>query len=140
MPSRREDNKTAVRAKIVAAAAELFGAKAYDAVQMDDVARAAGIGKPTLYRYYPSKEELFLLMTEMALKRVVGALGECRDSEAEAPDKLRAMIEALTDALGASFVSLRVLSGENPPLAARWRNLFRRQRIVLGHGQIRVQS
>ena len=41
------------------------------------------------------------------------------------------MIEALTDALGASFVSLRVLSGENPPLAARWRNLFRRHRETI---------
>ena len=126
-----EANKTAVRAQIIAAAAQLFAAHAYDAVQMDDVARAAGIGKPTLYRYFPSKAELFLLITEMALKHVVEALGECRDSGAEAPDKLRAMVEALTDALGASFVSLRVLSGENPPLAARWRNLFRRHREAI---------
>ncbi|MGH7004167.1 MAG: TetR/AcrR family transcriptional regulator [Alphaproteobacteria bacterium] len=129
--SRREDSKAALKAKIVEAAARLFGAKPYDAVQMDDVARAAGIGKPTLYRYFPSKDELFLLVTERALERLTSGLSALRDGHSPSPDKLRSMVDALVDALGTSFVSLRALSGENPPLAARWRNLFRGHREAI---------
>jgi AcrR family transcriptional regulator len=55
------------RADIVRAAADLFGRRGYSGVQVDDVARAAGVGKPTLYRYFPSKEELFLHVFSEAL-------------------------------------------------------------------------
>ena len=42
------------RARVLAAAAELFRASADPrAVTMDDVARAAGVGRATLYRRYP---------------------------------------------------------------------------------------
>lgn len=129
--SRRGKNKAALRSKIVGSATRLFGALPFDAVQMDDVARAAGVGKPTLYRYYPSKEKLFLLVTEIALKRVVSRLSALKDDDSPPPAKLRAMVGAIVDALGTSFVSLRVLSGENPPLAARWRNLFRGHREAI---------
>lgn len=41
------------RAKILAAAAELFARRDPRAVTMDDIAKAAGVGRGTLYRRYP---------------------------------------------------------------------------------------
>ncbi|WP_063060795.1 TetR/AcrR family transcriptional regulator [Nocardia sienata] len=41
------------RAKILAAAAELFTLRDPRAVTMDDIAKAAGVGRGTLYRRYP---------------------------------------------------------------------------------------
>ncbi|WP_030525448.1 TetR/AcrR family transcriptional regulator [Nocardia rhamnosiphila] len=41
------------RAKILAAAAELFTRRDPRAVTMDDIAKAAGVGRGTLYRRYP---------------------------------------------------------------------------------------
>jgi AcrR family transcriptional regulator len=41
------------RAKILAAAAELFTGRDPRAVTMDDIAKAAGVGRGTLYRRYP---------------------------------------------------------------------------------------
>jgi AcrR family transcriptional regulator len=41
------------RAKVLAAAAELFAAGDPRSVTMEDIARAAGIGRGTLYRRYP---------------------------------------------------------------------------------------
>lgn len=41
------------RARVLAAAAKLFRSKDPRAVTMDDVARAAGVGRATLYRRYP---------------------------------------------------------------------------------------
>ncbi|TQL91140.1 TetR/AcrR family transcriptional regulator [Pseudonocardia kunmingensis] len=41
------------RARVLTAAADLFRSKDPRAVTMDDVARAAGVGRATLYRRYP---------------------------------------------------------------------------------------
>src|SRR5688500_14559936 len=41
------------RAKVLAAAAELFAARDPREVTMDDIAKAAGVGRGTLYRRYP---------------------------------------------------------------------------------------
>ncbi|WP_051177795.1 TetR/AcrR family transcriptional regulator [Nocardia concava] len=41
------------RAKVLAAAAELFATRDPRTVTMDDVAKAAGVGRGTLYRRYP---------------------------------------------------------------------------------------
>lgn len=41
------------RARVLAAAAELFAARDPRAVTMDDIAKAAGVGRATVYRRYP---------------------------------------------------------------------------------------
>ena len=66
----RRDWRNERRQKILAAAADLFGASSYDTVQMRDVAARAEVGKPTLYRYFPSKEELFLEVFKSGLDRL----------------------------------------------------------------------
>lgn len=44
--------------EIVAAAASLFEQRGFHATSMDDIARAVGIRKPTLYHYLKSKAEI----------------------------------------------------------------------------------
>ncbi|WP_084478782.1 TetR/AcrR family transcriptional regulator [Nocardia jejuensis] len=51
-PSERAD-AARNRAKVLAAAAELFAGRDPRAITMDDVAKAAGVGRGTLYRRYP---------------------------------------------------------------------------------------
>lgn len=46
------------------AAADVFLRDGYAATRMDDVARAAGMSKRTLYQHYPSKEALFEVVME----------------------------------------------------------------------------
>lgn len=48
------------RDEILAAAEQEFARRDFHEVLMDDVAARAGVGKGTLYRYFPTKEELFL--------------------------------------------------------------------------------
>ncbi len=48
------------REEILLAATFEFAQRDYDQVLMDDVAARAGVGKGTLYRYFPTKEELML--------------------------------------------------------------------------------
>ncbi|MGZ4278191.1 MAG: TetR/AcrR family transcriptional regulator [Solirubrobacteraceae bacterium] len=48
------------RALILDAAGRLFGARGHDATRLDDVAVAAGVTKPILYRHFASKQTLYL--------------------------------------------------------------------------------
>jgi mycofactocin system transcriptional regulator len=43
---------------ITSVALELFASRGFDGVSVDDVARAAGIARRTLFRYYPSKNAI----------------------------------------------------------------------------------
>jgi AcrR family transcriptional regulator len=54
----REINAERTRRLIVDAAMELFFRDGYDATTMEDVAAHAGIGISTLYRYFPTKDQL----------------------------------------------------------------------------------
>ena len=47
------------RRAILDAAEAAFARKEFDEVLTDDVAALAGVGKGTLYRYFPTKEELY---------------------------------------------------------------------------------
>lgn len=47
------------RQQIIEAAVKAFAAKNYDGASMTDIAHAAGITKRAIYRYFPSKRELF---------------------------------------------------------------------------------
>ena len=53
-----EDEREQVRARILEAGKELFARYGAGKTTMDEVARAAGIGKGTVYLFFPSKEDL----------------------------------------------------------------------------------
>jgi TetR/AcrR family transcriptional repressor of mexJK operon len=57
--SKSLQNANQKQATIVQAALELFLEQGYAATSMDAVASEAGVTKQTVYRYYPSKEDLF---------------------------------------------------------------------------------
>jgi AcrR family transcriptional regulator len=52
------------RAVIVEAAGRLFGERGYDGTRLDDVAAAAGVTKPILYRHFEDKTALYLALLE----------------------------------------------------------------------------
>jgi AcrR family transcriptional regulator len=57
-----EDN--AKRRQIVEGARAIFLAHGFDAASMNDIARAAGVSKGTLYVYFANKEQLFEAIVE----------------------------------------------------------------------------
>ena len=67
MPSARRGRSTEGRAEVrrdlVAAAVRLFTERGYDETTIDDIAVAAGVGRRTFFRYFPSKEAV--LYTEL---------------------------------------------------------------------------
>lgn len=62
----REDS--AKRCQILEGARQAFLANGFDAASMNEIARAAGVSKGTLYVYFKSKEELFEAIVEAQIR------------------------------------------------------------------------
>lgn len=60
------------RAALLAAATELFGTHGYDELSMAKIARAAGVSKPLLYHYFPTKQKLFEAVASQAAQDILG--------------------------------------------------------------------
>lgn len=73
---RWERRKDARPQELLAAALDHFVERGFAATRLDDVARAAGVSKGTLYLYFPSKEELFKAVVR---ESVIPMLGEAED-------------------------------------------------------------
>jgi AcrR family transcriptional regulator len=58
MGERRETRKRETRQRISDVATELFVARGFDAVTLDEVASGAGVSKMTVFNYFPRKEGL----------------------------------------------------------------------------------
>jgi AcrR family transcriptional regulator len=116
------------RQRMLTAAGRLFARSGYDAVQMADVARAAGVGKPTLYRYFGSKEELFVEVFSDALEELRRRVEDAVAHDLTPPASLALIIRTLVEVLAPQTETLRLVSGDRPGLAQRWRQLFRSRR------------
>jgi len=65
-----------VKEKIMSKALELFSAKGYEGVSVNELTAAAGITKPTLYYYFGSKEGLFEAMFQLHYARLNSIIEE----------------------------------------------------------------
>src|ERR1043166_8441388 len=66
-PQRWSRRKEARPQEILDAALAVFAEKGFAAARMEEVARRAGVTKGTIYRYFPSKEELFKSLVRVAI-------------------------------------------------------------------------
>ncbi len=69
-PPRRRSKETRPQ-ELLDAALALFVEKGFAATRSEEVARAAGVSKGTLYLYYPSKEELFKAVVRQNLSSLI---------------------------------------------------------------------
>ncbi|MFI7012144.1 TetR/AcrR family transcriptional regulator [Streptomyces sp. NPDC050145] len=70
------------RAQLLEAALSLFAHRAPEEVSLDDVAEAAGVSRPLVYRYFPGgKQQLY----EAALRTAADALEQCFAEPPEGP-------------------------------------------------------
>jgi AcrR family transcriptional regulator len=83
---------TPTRDLILDAVESLFGVLGYSKTTVDDVAKAAGVGKRTIYVYFPNKEELFLATIDRIVERLVGRLTALAGEARPAADRLRDMV------------------------------------------------
>jgi AcrR family transcriptional regulator len=71
------------REKILACALELFTARGFDAVGVQEVADAAGLKKPTLYHYFGSKSGLLRTLLVENFEKLFDEVEKAADYQAE---------------------------------------------------------
>jgi len=90
-----KEEKALTRRKIIKTAVELMGEKGYAKVSMRTIARAAGIGDATIYKYFPSKEKLLTGYYEVCAEDTVQALLSIDDIEQyELHEKLQVLLDS----------------------------------------------
>jgi AcrR family transcriptional regulator len=83
------------RAAILAGAARVFLQAGFDATSVNDICRAAGVSKSTLYVYFSDKEDLFGHLIESERERLFHGLQQILRQPRPLADRLTAFSEAL---------------------------------------------
>jgi len=94
-PGRPKDEGLAERRReeILAIATEVFAAEGFRSADVQVIADRCGVGKGTVYRYFPSKEELFLGTVHRVNTRLLDAMREVIRQEFDPIERLVRLIE-----------------------------------------------
>lgn len=84
-----DDPKTRKRLHILSAATELFATQGYRKTSVDQVARAAGVAKGTVYSYFATKIDLLIAAVLLEKKESTSVMGPVFDRSRPAADRLR---------------------------------------------------
>ena len=88
MAGLREQKKKATKAAIMKAAINLFGERGYESTSVSALAKAAGVGKGTIYSYFASKNEILLAFCEEELDFIHSEIREKLDPDAPLAEKM----------------------------------------------------
>jgi AcrR family transcriptional regulator len=91
------DNATTPREKLFQAAARLFYQHGYRASGVDTIASESGIGKMTLYRHFPSKDDLIVAFLLDSNKKFWEYFEQSTKNAPTASEKLRSFFTTLQD-------------------------------------------
>ncbi len=96
---------------ILTAALPLFATRGSEGTTTRDLAKAAGVTEPILYRHFPSKADLFAAVVTRATERVLAGIDGIVRPTRGASARLVALASRLDDLLGGFDLELRVLNG-----------------------------
>lgn len=109
--------------KILAAAISLMSQQGYEATSMKQIAREAGVGDATVYKYFPSKEKLLFGFFEASIHQALSdTLATPEFDEFTLQERLQRLLDALLDVLRPEreFVLVcREVIGNSPLLIMR---------------------
>jgi AcrR family transcriptional regulator len=97
------------RAQILAAAIRCIGDKGYHAATMDDLARASGLSKGSLYWHFESKEDVFLALCDAVASATFEAW-DARGEDGSTFDRFDAVVSETLE--GSQLMDLRPVWAE----------------------------
>jgi AcrR family transcriptional regulator len=118
-----------VRDAIVETTAALVAERGLRSVTMSQIAEATGIGRATLYKYFPGIEAILLAWHERQVARHLEYLAEVRDQVGTAAERLEAVLQAYAS------ISRESRGHRDSELAAF---LHRDDRVSRAHEQLRA--
>jgi AcrR family transcriptional regulator len=118
---------------IVEAAGRLFGEHGYDGTRLDDVAAAAGVTKPVLYRHFADKTALYLALLERH-REDLGSFAGAVPASGTLEERLRAVLDVWLDYVQSHAYAWKMLfrdSGGGQEIQAVRRDVHARARATL---------
>ncbi|RDI35866.1 TetR family transcriptional regulator [Rhodococcus sp. AG1013] len=106
--SLRELQKRQSRAHLLEAAARLIGERGFRETTIDDIAKAAGASRATLYAYFPSKDAIVQAVVEEMWDRAESLYRDFGGLPDWSRATIRAWVQSVVDAWEASRDKLRV--------------------------------
>lgn len=101
-----------IRGEIVAAASKMFQQYGLHKTTMEDIAKAAGKGKSTLYYYFSSKDEVFEAVVTKEINEVQTAVIQVVEQASSAKEKLKLYSAANFTELRKKVILFKMVSGE----------------------------
>ena len=95
-PSVLASKRDAVRAGLARVAIDLFARDGFEAVTIEEIARAAGISARTFFRYFPSKDDIVLELESRLHDRLLSAFEERPEHESAVEALRRAYVVTST--------------------------------------------
>src|SRR5579885_947797 len=128
--------RQATRDRFLQAAARVFAQVGYEEANINIIAEQAGLGKGTIYLYFPSKQDLFLALLQTIAQRQLTAARAALASSPNLEKQLEALFLgfvrlAIEDAEG-FHVYMSALYGVNPAFQSQAVLLLRVYRAVGG--------
>src|ERR1700748_319733 len=90
MPVSSPIKEDVIQEQILQAAKRLFQVHGLHKVTMDDVAKAIGKGRSSLYYYYKSKDEIFDAVMRIEIREMLTAIANAVDKEVTVEQKIKA--------------------------------------------------
>ncbi|MEU9116054.1 TetR/AcrR family transcriptional regulator [Streptomyces sp. NPDC048483] len=129
---RSRASRAEARTRIEDAAARLFAERGYAGTTIGEIAAAAGLSKPMLYRHFDSKQDLHLALLERHRDELAAApIRELLDGEGDLEARVAAMYDAWFGHVESHPYIWRMMFRDttgDPEVQAFHRELQRRQR------------
>lgn len=115
---------------ILATAERLLRQRPFGDISVDDLARGAGISRPTFYFYFPSKDAVLLTLLDRVTEEADTAAGDVLDRLAENPRaRWRQLISRFHDTFSAHravVLACAQVRGTNPEVRQLWAAVLQR--------------
>ncbi|MBG0855777.1 TetR/AcrR family transcriptional regulator [Streptomyces spinoverrucosus] len=157
-PSIREEQKRLTRERLLDAAVEVFAERSALDANMDDIAKAAGVARATVYAHFTNKSDVVLALAQRQYELADEVYTELAAIENWTRAAIHTWLEALEVRWREQATSIRALTMAGPTLASdgaaeaherfiakladdreRWRDVSpaeARQRVLMALGQI----
>lgn len=112
------------RKKIFDAALQVFSEDGFHRATIDRIASVSGVGKGSVYRYFPSKEELLDQLLTESFAVIVDRVSRELSTDGDILSQVRTMIEFWVTYIGENPQVYRLIQSESMSQQSGGRNLF----------------
>jgi len=106
----REEQRRRKREAVLRAAASAFNRRGFANTSMDEVAMVLGVSKPTLYQYFPGKQDILYACHQLAMDHGEAGLGMARSHSGKGFDKLVVYLRRYMQGIFGDFGTCPVLT------------------------------